>query len=148
VALLRGGGAHATFDAVVADLPAELRGRRPAGSPFSPWMLLEHMRIAQWDILEFSRDPGHVSPDFPAGYWPTNPAPPSSAAWDASIARFRSDRDALERLVANSATDVFARFPHGAGQHLLREVLVAASHTSYHLGELVLVRRLLGAWPA
>ena len=147
VALLRGGHAHATFEDVVADLPVELRGRRPHGLPFSPWMLLEHMRIAQWDILEFSRNPAHVSPEFPSGYWPTDPVPPSAGAWDASLARFHADRDALERLAADPETDLLTPFPHGTGQNLLREVLVAASHTSYHLGELVLVRRALGAWP-
>lgn len=146
VALLRGGGAHATFDQVVAGLPAALRGRRPVGSPFSPWMLVEHLRIAQWDILEFSRNARHVSPEFPSGYWPADPAPPAPGAWKASLEHFRADREALERMVMDPATDLLAPFPHGTGQSLIREIHVVAMHTSYHLGELVLVRRLLGSW--
>jgi|GEM_PF-110291 len=148
VAMLRGGHAHATYEDVVTGLPAELRGRRPNGTPYSPWMLLEHIRIAFWDILEFSRNPGWVSPAWPDGYWPTNPEPPNGQAWDDSVARYRADREAFERFVRDPASDLFTPFGHGSGQTLLREVLVAATHTSYHLGELVVLRRLLGVWPA
>ena len=144
---LRGGHAHATYEDVVANLPAELRGRRPNGAPYSPWMILEHIRIAFWDILEFSRNPSHVSPEFPSEYWPTDPAPPDSNAWTDSMARYAGDREAFERLVRDPASDLFTPFAHGTGQNLVREVLVAATHTSYHLGELVVLRRLLGAWP-
>ncbi len=144
--LLRGGGAHLNFDAAVADLPAELRGAKPAGQPHTPWRLLEHLRIAQWDILEFSRDARHVSPPFPAGYWPAGDAPPDAAAWDRSAAAFRADLKAMQDLVADPATDLFAPIPHGEGQTVLREALLVADHNAYHLGQLVLLRRLLGAW--
>ncbi|HKT09727.1 MAG TPA: DinB family protein [Gemmatimonadaceae bacterium] len=147
VDLLRGGHAHATYEDVVANLPAELRGRRPNGAPYSPWMILEHIRIAFWDILEFSRNPSHVSPEFPSEYWPADPMPPNPNAWTDSVARYARDREAFERLVRDPASDLFTPFAHGTGQNLVREVLVAATHTSYHLGELVVLRRLLGAWP-
>lgn len=147
VEILRGGHAHATYEEVVANLPAELCGRRPTGAPYSPWMILEHIRIAFWDILEFSRNPSHVSPEFPSEYWPTDPVPPNPNAWTDSVSRYARDREAFERLVRDPASDLLAPFPHGSGQNLVREVLVAATHTSYHLGELVVLRRLLGAWP-
>jgi hypothetical protein len=144
--LLRGGSAHLNFEKAVAGLPAKLRGAKPAGQPHTPWRLLEHMRIAQWDILEFCRNPDHVSPDFPDGYWPAGDAPPDVGAWDRSAAAFRADLRAMQELVADPATDLFAPLPHGTGQTVLREALLVADHTAYHLGQLVLVRRLLGAW--
>ena len=144
--LLRGGGAHLDFEKAVAGLPAGLRGARPAGLPHTPWRLLEHMRICQWDILEFSRNPKHVSPTFPEGYWPQGDAPPDAAAWDRSVAAFRADLKAMQGLVADPATDLFARIPHGDGQTILREALLVADHNAYHLGQFVVVRRLLGAW--
>jgi hypothetical protein len=146
--LLRDGGAHLNFDAAVADLPAGLRGARPPGVPHSPWRLLEHMRIAQWDILEFSRNPRHVSPKFPDGYWPPGDAPPDAAAWDRSIQAFKTDLQAMCDLVVNPDTDLFAKIPHGSGQTILREALLVADHNAYHLGQLVVVRRALEAWPA
>jgi len=145
--LLRGGGAHLDFDTAIADLPANLRGGKPSGLPHTPWRLLEHLRICQWDILEFSRNPKHVSPSFPSGYWPAGDAPPDDAAWDLSAAAFRADLIAMQDLVADPATDLFAPIPHGDGQTILREALLVADHNSYHLGQLVTVRRLLGAWP-
>jgi DinB superfamily len=144
--LLRGGGAHLDFDKAIAGLPVKLRGVCPAGLPHSPWRLVEHMRIAQWDILEFSRNPRHVSPEFPAGYWPPGDAPPSAAAWDKSVKAFRADLEAMAQLVADAATDLLALIPHGDGQTVLREALLVADHNAYHLGQLVVVRRLLGAW--
>jgi len=148
VNLLKGGGAHVSFDDAVKDLPADLRGKRPKGADHSPWEILEHLRIALWDILEFTRDPKHVSPEFPSGYWPKTQAPPDAKAWDKSVHAFRADAKALADLVADESTDLLARLPHGDGQTVLREALVAADHNAYHLGELVLVRRLLGAWSA
>jgi DinB superfamily len=148
VNLLKGGHAHVSFDDAVKDLPADLRGKRPKGADHSPWEILEHMRIALWDILEFTRDPKHVSPEFPSGYWPKTQAPPDGKAWDKSVHAFRADSKALADLVADESTDLLARLPHGDGQTALREALVAADHNAYHLGELVLVRRLLGAWSA
>src|SRR5262249_11081110 len=147
LSLLRGGGAHLDFEKAIADLPPKLRGAKPAGLPHTPWRLLEHLRICQWDILEFSRNPKHVSPQFPAGYWPVGDAPPDDAAWDRSVESFRADLKAMQDLVADPATDLFARIPHGDGQTILREALLVADHNAYHLGQLVTVRRLLGAWP-
>jgi hypothetical protein len=144
--LLRGGGAHVEFDAAVADLPPQVRGAKPAGQPHTPWRLVEHLRIAQWDILEFSRNPRHVSPPFPDGYWPAGDAPPDERAWDRSVAAFRADLKAMQDLVSDPATDLFAPIPGGQGQTVLREALLVADHNAYHLGQLVLLRRLLGAW--
>ena len=144
--LLGGGGAHAKFEDVVRNLPAKLRGAKPAKFPHSPWMLLEHLRLAQWDILEFSRNAKHVSPEWPGGYWPKTGSPPNTAAWNRSIQQFRRDLKALQRLVANSKTDLFARIPWGDGQTILREALLVADHNGYHIAQLVDVRRMLGAW--
>ena len=144
--LLDGGGAHVKFDEVIADVPASMRGRKPAGLPHSLWMLLEHLRLAQGDILEFSRNPKHVSPKWPEGYWPKREAPPSSAAWNASIKKFRQDLKAMAALVGSPKTDLFAPIAWGDGQTVLREALLLADHNAYHLGQLVDVRRLLGAW--
>jgi DinB superfamily len=145
--LLQGGGAHVKFDEVIRDFPAKLRGKKPAGLPHSPWMLLEHLRLAQGDILEFSRNRKHKSPDWPSGYWPSNDAPASAAKWNASIKKFRADLKAMENLVKNPKTDLFAKIPWGDGQTILREALLLADHNAYHLGQLVDVRRALGAWP-
>ena len=145
--LLRGGHAHLDFQAAIADLPTALRGTKPAGLPHTPWRLLEHMRIAQWDILRFSVDPHHVSPEFPSGYWPEGDSPPDDGAWDRSVTAFLADHKAMMDLVADPATDLFARIAHGDGQTILREALLVADHNAYHLGQLVTVRRLLGAWP-
>ena len=138
--------AHLRFDDAVKDFPAELRGRRPQGGPHSPWELLEHLRLAIWDILEFARNPKHVSPKFPEGYWPATPAPPSDAAWDDSVKSYRDALRQFAELAADASVDLFARIPHGEGQTVLREIFLAADHNAYHLGQLLLVRRLLGAW--
>ncbi len=138
--------AHLGFDAAIAGLPAKLRGAKPKGLPYTAWRLLEHMRIAQWDILEFSRNPKHVSPEFPDGYWPASDAPPSAAAWDQSVKAFRTHLAAMQALVEDPSTDLFAPIPHGEGQTILREALLVADHNAYHLGQLVILRRLLGAW--
>jgi hypothetical protein len=146
--LLRGRNAHADFDTTVADLPSRLRGVKPPGAPHTAWQLLEHMRIAQGDILEFSRDAKHKSPAWPEGYWPKTEAPPTAAAWNNSLRSFRADLKALAKLVADKKTDLFAPIPHGTGQTILREALLVADHNSYHLGQMVLLRRLLGTWKA
>ncbi len=144
--MVGGEGAHAGFDKIVANFPVALRGVVPDGTAHSAWQLLEHLRIAQWDILEFSRDAEHQSPEFPTGYWPESALPPSEAAWDNSIESFKADRQEMVALVANPATDVFATIPHGTGQTVFKEAYVVAKHNSYHLGELVMLRRLLGIW--
>jgi len=146
VYVLKGDGAHLDFDATVKNMPANLQGKRPKGGAHSPWEILEHLRIAQSDILEFSRNPKHVSPEFPSGYWPKTPAPPDEKAWDKSVKAFRADLKAMSDLVTNEATDLFAPIPHGDGKTILREALLVADHNAYHLGQLVVVRRLLGAW--
>jgi hypothetical protein len=144
--LLDGGHAHPDFEASVADLPPDLRGAKPPGLPHTPWRLLEHMRIAQWDILRFSIDREHVSPEFPAGYWPDGDAPPDPSAWDLCLEAFRADLRQMKDLVSDPKTDLFAPIPHGQGQTILREALLVADHNSYHIGQMIAVRRLLGAW--
>jgi hypothetical protein len=144
--LLESGHAHADLDRVLAGLPEEQRGQKPQGLPFTPWRLLEHMRIAQWDILGFCRSAKHVSPEWSAGYWPRGDAPEDSEGWEKSIKAFRSDLKAMRELIADPRTDLLARIPHGDGQTILKEGLLVADHNAYHLGQLVLVRRLLGSW--
>jgi hypothetical protein len=139
--------AHAGFETAVAGLPESLRGRAPAGLPYSPWQLVEHLRITQHDILDFCRNPAYQELDWPDDYWPAAAAPSSAAAWAESLRRFREDRVALQAMARDPAIDLTARIPHGTGQTCLRELLLAADHAAYHLGELVVVRRLLGAWP-
>ena len=145
--LLKGGSAHARFEEAIAGIPPRLRGQKPPGLPHSPWMLLEHMRLAQWDILEFSRNRKHASPEWPKGYWPRTEAPPSLASWSTSVKKFRRDLKSMQELVANPKTDLHARIPWGEGQTILREALLVADHNAYHLAQLVDARRLLGAWP-
>jgi hypothetical protein len=144
--LLEGGHAHVTFEAAVKGLPVALRGKRPKGAEHSAWEILEHMRIATWDILEFSRDGKHVSPKWPDGYWPKTPKPPNEKAWAKSVQAVNADIKAMRKLIAADSTDLYAPIPHGDGQTIMREALLIADHNAYHIGELVLVRRLLGAW--
>jgi hypothetical protein len=144
--LLRGGHAHLDFEKATAKMPVELRGVRPADLPYTAWRLAEHMRIAQWDIIQFSINPQHVSPNFPDGYWPKGDAPPDAGAWDRSLAAFQADLKAMMDLVTALETQLLAPLAHGQGQTILREALLIADHNAYHLGQLVTVRRLLGAW--
>jgi len=144
---LKGGHAHAEFADAVKNLPPEFRGKKPNGSPHSAWQLLEHLRIAQHDVLEFSRDAHHISPPWPEGYWPTEPAPPSAEAWDDSIAAFDHDLEAFRHLIGNPKLDLLAKIPHGTGQTLFREAMLIVDHNAYHLGQLVLLRNQLGIWP-
>jgi hypothetical protein len=146
IKVLEGSEAHAEFAAAVADMPVALQGKIPKGAEHSPWQELEHLRIAQWDIFEFAVDPRHESPEFPAGYWPGDPAPPDEAAWEKSAQAFLADRKRFAEVLADDSTDLFAKIPHGDGQIILRQALVAADHNAYHLGQLILLRRLLGAW--
>jgi len=146
VEVLAGGSAHAKFEDAIKGLPPKLRGAKPAGFPHSPWMLLEHLHLAQWDILEFSRNAKHVSPKWPEGYWPKKENPPNAGAWSKSVQQFRRDLKAMQSLVTNPKTDLFARIPWGDGQTILREVLLVADHNAYHVAQLVDVRRMLGAW--
>jgi hypothetical protein len=146
VFLLKGEGAHVGFEGTFKDMPASLQGNRPTGLPHSPWELLEHMRIAQGDILEFTRDPKHVSPAWPSGYWPASPEPTGSHAWGKSVSAFEAGLNAMVELVRDESTDLLAPLSQDAEKTVLREALLLADHNAYHLGQLVLVRRLLGAW--
>ena len=147
VYLLKGGGAHVHFTDAVEGFPEAKRGTFISGLPHTGWQLLEHSRIAQWDILEFSRNSKHVSPGFPEGYWPKTPGPPDAAAWDKSVEAFRLDLEEMISLVKNPKTDMYAKIPHRDGQTVLREALLLADHNAYHLGQLVDLRRALGEWP-
>lgn len=148
LALLNGGQAHATFDEAVKDFPEEHRGTVPEGLPYSAWQLLEHLRITQRDILEFSAPPtgGYQPIEWPAGYWPKSHKPSSAHAWDASVAAIHKDREAFEKLISKPDADLYKPFRWGEGQNLLREALLIADHNAYHVGELILLRRLLGIW--
>ncbi len=139
--------AHVDWKKAVNGIPEKLRGSRPKGAEHSPWELLEHMRIATWDILEFSRGNNHKSPEWPAGYWPKKHAPESAAAWNRSVKELERDIEGMGELVADPKTDLLAPIPGGSGQNILREALLIADHNAYHVGQLVLVRRLLGCWP-
>ena len=138
--------ANAGFDKVVNGVPAELQGKRPGGLPYSLWQLLEHLRLTQHDILDFCRNPKYVELKWPDDYWPRTDAPPDAAAWGESIAAFRRDREALKKLAVDPAIDLFAKIPHGSGQTYLRELILVIDHNAHHVGQLIVVRRLLGAW--
>ncbi len=146
VQLITAEEAHAGFEKAIKGLPVKDRGRVPKGAEHSPWQLVEHLRIAQWDILEFSRDPKHNSPKWPDEYWPKDPEPPSDAAWEQSVKTFRQDQTAMCELISDSDTDLYAKIPGGDGQTILREAFLIADHNAYHVGQLVLLRRLLGDW--
>jgi hypothetical protein len=146
--LLGGGGAHVDFESAVKDVPPTLRGKKPQNATHSLWGILEHLRIAQWDILDFSRNGKYETLKWPDEYWPKTEEPPDDRAWNQSIEKFRSDLEAMKKLVADPKTDLYAKIPHGEGQTILREALLVADHNAYHLGEFVLVRRLLGNWNA
>jgi uncharacterized damage-inducible protein DinB len=147
IEFLKGGHAHVTFEQAVDGFPRDRIGIRPASLPHSGWELLEHMRITQNDILRFSQSADYVSPKWPEGYWPPSPAPELPEQWDESVKSFRADRAAIEKMVLDRKQHLHKPFPWGDGQTLFREVLLVADHTSYHLGQMVFVRRALGAWP-
>ncbi len=140
--------AHVGFEAAVAGIPPKLRGVRPPGAPHSAWEIVEHLRLAQFDILDFCINPRYEEKKWPDDYWPSSPVPPSKAAWEASIAQSLRDRQTLQKLAANPKIKLTARIPHGSGQTYLRELVLVADHAAYHVGQLVLVRQLLGNWKA
>jgi hypothetical protein len=146
IRLLDSHEAHASWEQVLRSVPPEIRGKKPERAPHTPWQLLEHMRIAQWDILEFSRSAAHVSPDFPEGYWPDSAEPPDDGAWERSVESFRAGLEEMKALVRRDSSDLQARIPHGSGQTLLREILLVADHNAYHLGQIVLLRKMMSAW--
>jgi len=141
---LRGDQSHIEFDAMIADFPIEQAGVKPHGAPHSAWQLLEHLRIAQHDILEFSRDPKHKSPPWPEGYWPKTEVPPNAHAWSESVAAFQKEFKAMQKLISDPTSDLYAAIEGGDGQTLLREAIVLAAHNSYHLGQLMFLKKMLG----
>jgi hypothetical protein len=145
--MLKGGGAHVSFDVAVGNFPPELCGKRPGKLPFSAWQLLEHMRIAQHDILDFCVNPEYRQLEWPDAFWPKGATPPDSSGWERSVRAFRGGIREMERLIRNPQTSLIRQIPWGSGQTITREALLLADHNAYHLGELVLLRRLLGAWP-
>ena len=146
VEFLRGGSVHAELKTVIEGFPADKRGAKPKGAAHTAWQLLEHIRIALHDLYEFSTNPKYVQPDWPADYWPREDAPPSEAAWNTSVQAVEKDLAAFEQLIGEPSTNFYATIPWGDGQTILREVLLAGQHTSYHLGQLVSLRRELGMW--
>jgi hypothetical protein len=146
VKLLRGGSAHLGFDEAIEGFPADLRGTKHQELPHTAWQILEHLRMAQWDILDFSRNPGYVAPKWPDDYWPETAAPPDDKSWDRSVDQFRQDLKAMQNLVADPKTDLYAKIPWGEGQTILREALLIADHNAYHVGQIVSLRQALGAW--
>ncbi len=147
LALLRGGNAHLGFDNAVADFPMEHINTKPPNVDYSLWHLLEHLRIAQLDILEFIRNPDHVSPNWPAGYWPAPAEQADEAGWQQTIDNFRADLKSLQDLVADPATDLYGPLPHVPSYTILREILVVADHNAYHIGEFAILRQVMGTWP-
>jgi DinB superfamily len=145
--LLKGGAAHVNFSDAMQGFPANKRGTFAQGLPHTGWQLLEHARIAQWDILEYSRNPKHVSPGFPEGYWPKTPGPPTDAQWEESLQAFERDLHEMVELIRDPKSNLYAKIAHTEGHTLLREVLVLADHNAYHLGQIVDLRRALSAWP-
>jgi len=141
------GDAHVDFEKVVEGVPPKLRGKVPDKSPHSLWQLLDHLRLALEDILDFSRNPGYREKAWPEDYWPASPEPPREAAWDESVAGYRRDLADFQRLARDSSIDLFGKIPHGSGQTYLREILLVIDHNAYHVGQMVLVRRALGIWP-
>lgn len=147
LALLRGGNAHLGFDDAVANFPMTVINRQPPNVPYTPWHLLEHLRIAQWDILEFIRNPQHVSPRWPAGYWPAPGAQADEAQWQQTVSQFRADLAAIEQIAADPAVDLFAPLPHAPDYTIFREILLVADHNAYHIGEFAILRQVMVTWP-
>jgi hypothetical protein len=145
--LLRRGNAHMNLDEAVADFPQDQMNTRPPNVPYTPWHLLEHIRITQWDILEFIRNPDHVSPEWPEGYWPARDAQADVQRWMQTIEQYRTDLAALQDIVADPETDLYATMPQGAPYTILREILTVADHTAYHVGEFGILRQVMGTWP-
>ncbi len=147
VRLLDWGDAHMTLDEAVADFPSEYMNVRPPNVPYTPWHLLEHIRIAQWDILDFCRNPNYQEMEWPKEYWPARDEKADQAKWDETLRQFQSDQEELKRLATDPSVDLYARIPHGQGQTILREILLVADHNAYHIGEFAILRQIMGSWP-
>ena len=146
LALLRGGNAHMGFDDAVANFPIEAINTNPPNVPYTPWHLLEHLRITQWDILEFIRNPSHVSPKWPEGYWPSKQKQADQTEWVETIRKFKADLTDLEEIVRDPATNFTADLPHAAGYNVLREIQLVCDHNAYHIGEFCILRQVMGTW--
>jgi hypothetical protein len=147
LSLLRRGNAHMGLDEAVADFPEGQMNSQPPNVPYTPWHLLEHIRITQWDILEFIRNPDHVSPEWPVGYWPARDEKADARRWAETIEQYQADLKALQDIVADPATDLYATMPQGEKYTILREILTVADHTAYHVGEFGILRQVMGTWP-
>jgi DinB superfamily len=145
-ALLEGGNAHMTFDEAVANFPRGYMNMKPPNVPYTPWQLLEHIRMAQWDILEFIRNPQYVSPPWPEGYWPVESEQADEVAWEKTLASFRADLHSLLEMVADPTVNLYTPIPHGDGQTILREILVVSDHNAYHISEFATYRQVMGTW--
>lgn len=148
LALLQGGNAHMSFEQAIVDFPAGQFNVKPANVPYTPWHILEHMRLAQWDILEFIHNPNHVSPPWPAGYWPSPTEEADRERWEETISQFQADLEAFCALVADVGTDLYRPIPHAPDYTIFREILVVADHNSYHIGEFAVLRQVMATWPA
>lgn len=148
IELLKGGHAHASVEDVLRDISPEARNARNSASSHTIWELLEHLRLAQEDILRYTLDPAWVSPKFPEGYWPGDSRPVTETEWNSSVSRFLNDLGDVIRLVEDTSIDLTSQIPHGEGRTYLREVLLVADHNSYHLGQIAQIRKELGDWPA
>jgi len=148
LALLRGGNAYFPFERIIAEFPAQHYNSKAPNVSYSPWHILEHLRRAQWDILEFIRNPAHISPDWPEGYWPAKDEQAGETRWQQTIANFKADLQALQDIVTNPETDLYAPLPHATGYTILREILVVADHNAYHIGEFAVLRQVMNNWPA
>ncbi|MDF7812066.1 DinB family protein [Hymenobacter sp. YC55] len=144
--LLVQGNAHVTFEDACADVPPHLLNEAVPGLPYTVWQLAEHIRIAQWDIVEFSLDPNHTSPKWPDDYWPATESKGDAASWQATLTQIKHDRDRFIGVLEDTSQDLFAPFPHGTGQTLFREALLIGDHTAYHTGQIILLRRMLKDW--
>ncbi len=148
LSLLRGGNAHMPYDAAVADFPMQAINQRPPHVSYTPWHLLEHLRLTQWDILDFIRNPHYVSRNWPDDYWPARDAQTDEAGWRATIAGFQTDLKSLDSLVTNPSTGLTAELPHAPGYTILREILTVTDHNAYHIGEFAILRQIMGTWPS
>lgn len=146
VDLIEKGNAHISLDSALENIPFAVLGEKPGKLPYTIWQITEHVRIAQWDILEFSRNPKHISPEWPEGYWPKEKAPQSQGAWQKCVEKIKAERNSFIKLIENAGDSLFKPFEHGTGQSLLKEALVLADHNSYHCGEIIVIRRLLNVW--
>lgn len=146
LALLNGGNAHMTFEQAVADFPDEHFNTRPLNIPYTPWHILEHLRIAQWDILDFIRNPDYITPEWPKEYWPDSEATAHQEQWDKTINSFLENLQSLRDIVSDPETDLYGPIPHAPDYNIFREMLVVSDHNAYHIGEFAILRQVMSTW--